>query len=1186
MYDSVSIIISPIASSLMTLIWLLMGLGDIPALEGIKDELEKLWRALVPIKAELMDEEDLQVADPVLEYWLGELQDAASDAQDVLGAFSTKVYWSARRKQQQQVCPGNASLQFNVSFHKIKDIVARIDLISQITQRLRSECVGRPKIPYPRPLHYTSSFAGDVVGREDDKSKILDMLLSHDSDQGEECHFSVIPIIGMGGLGKTTLAQLIFNHPMAVPHFDLRIWVCVTVNFNFPRILENIITSLSHLNCDFGGLSTSMLESRVVQLLSGQRFLIVLDDVWTHNYFEWEPLEKVLRHGERGSRVVVTSRTSKVSDIMGNQGPYRLGLLSDDDCWQLFRRIAFKPSQESNRTWGNLEKIGWKIVAKCRGLPLAVKAMAGLLRGNTDVNKWQNISANDICEVEKHNIFPALKLSYDHLPSHIKQCFAYCSLFPKGYVFRKKDLVELWMAEDFIQSTGQESQEETGSQYFDELLMRSFFQPSDVGSDQYTMHDLISELAQLVSGPRCRQVKDGEQCYLSQKTRHVSLLGKDVEQPVLQIVDKCRQLRTLLFPCGYLKNTGNTLDKMFQTLTCIRALDLSSSPISELPQSIDKLELLRYLDLSKTEISGLPHTLCSLYNLQTLRLSGCLSLVELPKDLANLINLRHLELDERFWYKCTKLPPRMGCLTSLHNLHVFPIGCENGYGIEELKGMKYLTGTLHVSKLENAKKNAAEAKLREKESLEKLVLEWSGDVAAPQDEEAHERVLEDLQPHSNLKELLVFRFLGTRFPLLMKEKALQNLVSLSLNHCTKCKFFSIGHLPHLRRLFLKEMQELEGLSVFGESQEELSQANEVSIDTLKIVDCPKLTELPYFSELRDLKIKRCKSLKVLPGTQSLEFLILIDNLVLEDLNEANSSFSKLLELKIVSCPKLQALPQVFAPQKVEIIGCELVTALPNPGCFRRLQHLAVDQSCHGGKLIGEIPDSSSLCSLVISNFSNATSFPKWPYLPSLRSLHIRHCKDLVSLCEEAAPFQGLTFLKLLSIQSCPSLATLPHGGLPKTLECLTISSCTSLEALGPEDVLTSLTSLTDLYIEYCPKIKRLPKEGVSPFLQHLVIQGCPLLMERCSKEGGGPDWPKIMHIPDLEVAPTNVRSSPDFTKSSMQASDSPGPGPKSPNKPRPSSAHWYSHLSCCSRGVDVRESTQSPRRLMLREEAE
>ncbi|KAL6311591.1 hypothetical protein AAG906_039208 [Vitis piasezkii] len=420
----------------------------------------------------------------------------------------------------------------------------------------------------------------------------------------------------------------------------------------------------------------------------------------------------------------------------------------------------------------------------------------------------------------------------------------------------------------------------------------------------------------------------------------------------------------------------------------------------------------------------------------------------------------------------------MGCLTSLHNLHVFPIGCENGYGIEELKGMRYLTGTLHVSKLENAKKNAAEAKLREKEN-----------VAAPQDEEAHERVLEDLQPHSNLKELLVFRFLDRGLP----------------------------------------------------------QANRVTL-------------LFRAKRFEDQKVQ---ILKVLPGTQSLEFLILIDNLVLEDLNEANSSFSKLLELKIASCPKLQALPQVFAPQKVEIIGCELVTALPNPGCFRRLQHLAVDQSCHGGKLIGEIPDSSSLCSLVISNLSNATSFPKWPYLPSLRALHIRHCEDLVTI-------PRFDFLKLLSIQSCPSLVTLPHGGLPKTLECLTISSCTSLEALGPEDVLTSLTSLTDLYIEYCPKIKRLPKEGVSPFLQHLVIQGCPLLMERCSKEGGGPDWPKIMHIPDLEVAPTNVRSSPDFTKSSMQASDSPGPGPKSPNKPRPSSAHWYSHLSCCSRGVDVR----------------
>ena len=1146
MCDPDSIVISPIASSLLVKIrLLLMIVEDVSSLAKVKDDLEKLLRALIPFKAELMDKEDMQEADPLLKYSLGDLQDAASDAQDVLEAFLIKVYRSVRRKEQrQQVCPGKASLRFNVCFLKIKDIVARIDLISQTTQRLRSESVARQKIPYPRPLHHTSSSAGDIVGREDDASEILDMLLSHESDQGEESHFSVISIIGMAGLGKTTLAQLIFNHPKVVQHFDWRSWVCVTVDFNFPRILEGIITSLSHMNCELGGLSTSMLESRVVELLAGKRFLIVLDDVWTDNYFQWESLEKVLRHGGRGSRVLVTSRTIKVSHIMGTQDPYRLGLLSDNHCWELFRRIAFKHCKMADRTRGDLQKIGKKIVAKCGGLPLAVTALAGLLRGNTDVNKWQKISKNDICKAEKHNFLPALKLSYDHLPSHIKQCFAYCSLFPKAYVFDKKDLVNLWMAEEFIQYTGQESPEETGSQYFDELLMRSFFQPSDVGGDQYRMHDLIHELAQLVASPLFLQVKDSEQCYLPPKTRHVSLLGKDIEQPVRQIIDKSRQLRTLLFPCGYLKNIGSSLEKMFQALTCIRVLDLSSSTISIVPESIDQLELLRYLDLSKTEITRLPDSLCNLYNLQTLKLLGCLSLSQLPKDFANLINLRHLELDERFWYSCTKLPPRMGSLTSLHNLHVFPIGCENGYGIEELKGMAYLTGTLHISKLENAVKNAVDAMLKEKESLVKLVLEWSDrDVAGPQDAVTHGRVLEDLQPHSNLKELRICHFRGSEFPHWMTNGWLQNLLTLFLNGCTNCKILSLGQLPHLQRLYLKGMQELQEVE---QLQDKCPQGNNVSLEKLKIRNCPKLAKLPSFPKLRKLKIKKCVSLETLPATQSLMFLVLVDNLVLQDWNEVNSSFSKLLELKVNCCPKLHALPQVFAPQKLEINRCELLRDLPNPECFRHLQHLAVDQECQGGKLVGAIPDNSSLCSLVISNISNVTSFPKWPYLPRLKALHIRHCKDLMSLCEEEAPFQGLTFLKLLSIQCCPSLTKLPHEGLPKTLECLTISRCPSLESLGPKDVLKSLSSLTDLYIEDCPKLKSLPEEGISPSLQHLVIQGCPLLMERCRNEkGGGQDWPKIMHVPDLEVESTDVCSTPDLPK------------------PRPSSAHWYSHISCC-----------------------
>ena len=1122
--------------------------GEVVAsLEVMKDASGKLSRALISLKAEgLLEELDeiMEMADAV-----GELQDGAWDAEDAIDAVSTKVYRIIRNRK--RLCPGKDFLRFNAFCHKIKDIAARIDSISQATQTLRFEWAGRLKIPCPRPLYLTGFVVSqdDVVGREDDVRKILDMLLAHDSDQ-----FSVIPIVGMAGLGKTTLAQVIFNRYEAVQHFDLRIWVSVTVDFNYPRILEDIITSITHTNGDLAGLSMSIIEPRAVGLLAGKRFLLVLDDVWPVNYFQWEPLEKVLRHGERGSRVLVTSRTVKASDIMGALDPYRLGFLPNHDCWGLFRSIAFKGSNRklSDRTMEDLENIGMKIVAKCGGLPLAVKAMAGLLCGNTDVNKWQKISNNDmmICKAEKQNLLPALRLSYHYLPSRIKQCFAYCSLFPKAYVFDKKDLIKLWMAEGFIQSMEQEEiPEETGSQYFVDLLMRSFFQPaSEQGTDKYTMHDLIHELAQLVSSPYSLQVKNSEQlqhCSLSHKTRHVSLLGKDVEQPITQIVHKSKQLRMLvLFPSKHPKNIRNTLlDKTFQTLTHLRVLDLSSSTISVLPESIEKLQLLRYLDLSKTEITRLPDSICNLYNLQTLKLLECF-LSQLPKHFAKLINLRHLELDQSFWYTCTKLPPRMGSLTSLHNLHAFPIGCKKGYGIEELKHMNFLTGALHVSKLENAAvPNAAEAKLEEKEDLEKLILEWSStdeDVAAGSHDEV--MVLQHLRPHSNLQELRICRFRGTRFPLWMTDGLqLQNLLTLSLNDCSNCKILTLGlgHLPRLQKLCLKGMQELQELT---------AQCKEMSLEKLKIVNCSNLTKiLPSFPKLRKLKIKSCNSLKALPVTKSLMSLALTDNLVLQDWNEVNSSFSELLELKVDFCPRLQALPQVFAPQKLEINGCELVRELPNRECFQNLQHLAVDQACKGGKLVGAIPGNSPLCSLVISNISNATSFPKWPSLPRLKALHIRHCKDLVSLCEEPSAFQGLTFLKLLSIQCCPKLMTLTHDGLPETLECFTISRCTSLESLGPKDVLKSLTSLSDLYIEDCPKLLCFPEEGVYPSLQHLVIQGCPLLAERCRRSGkeGGPDWPKIMRVPDLEVESTNVCLTPDLPK------------------PKPSSAHWYSNLSCC-----------------------
>jgi Leucine-rich repeat (LRR) protein len=1115
------------------------------SIRDVNEDVDNLSKKLNDIKYVIIDAENKQVNNPQLKEWVDEVKEAAYDAEDLLETFAAEAnLWEKRQITVRNPLSsvGKAYTKYDTA-RKIKDISKRFDIIDKEKNKFNLAHIkdngGRPETQIDTGFLVNKS---DVFGREDDKESIIQMLLSNEFDkEGDIC---VIPITGMGGLGKTTLAQLVFNDNrvrkdhfsddrVSKDHFNITMWVCVTAEFDVTRILKEMIQFHSKMKLDDG--STSHLQSRLQDILRGKRFLLVLDDVWTENISKWDSLRVLLKQGEKGSRVLVTSRSIRVGEIVGTQTSYRLQYLPENECWSLFKKIAFGNigTTLSNEKQKELEEIGIEIVRKCQGLPLAVKAMGGLLRGHVNVSKWQQIQRNEIWEIENQNpaadtlnVMGLLKLSYNHLPSYLKRCFEYCSLFPKSHVFSKAELVKLWMAEGFIESLGRDTMEETGIEYFSELLMRSFFQPSSIdNNEKFNMHDLMHDLATSISSPNYCQVKDNEFSFF-EHTRHVSLLGKDVKQPMLVIVKNAPKLRTLLLPNGHMENFGQALDKVFHTLKYMRGLDLSSTQIKELPDSIKELKLLRYLDLSRTEIRLLPNSICNLFNLQTLKLLGCTWLSSLPQSMGNLVDLRYLELDDMFWLKLSMLPPSMGNLTNLHCLPVFHVGDQEGYEIEQLKKMARLSGTLHISKLEKAV-NAGAAKLNEKKSLDKLVFEWSNRVANTQQDEATENsVLEGLEPHSNLKKLQILCYGGNEFPAWMREGRLQNLVSLTLNGCLKCKTLTLGdQLPNLRELYIKGMQELE----------KWTEVECYSLRLLKLSNCPELRELPNIFPMLDyLKIKRCNSLRALPVVPYLQILILIDNLILEDWHEVNlvmevendqgqpettrrPSLIELSELKVISCPKLQALPLHFNPKKLEIHGCELLAALPPPHQAQRLEHLALNAS-HDGALVRAMLDPSSLNSLVISNIF---SLPQWPRLPGLKALYIRDCKHLVFLSDtEEGSLQTLTCLKLLSIRNCEKLETL-NEELPTSLECLTIASCPLLKSFS----LNNLPSLTDLYIEDCPLLQSLPEDGLPSSLQHLLIQTCPLLSQRCRKEGGGgPDWPKIAHIADLEIDNSHIPS--------------------------------------------------------------
>ncbi|XP_059440953.1 putative disease resistance RPP13-like protein 1 [Corylus avellana] len=556
----------------------------------------------------------------------------------------------------------------------------------------------------------------------------------------------------MGGIGKTTLAQLLFNDKKVQSFFDLKAWACVSEDFDAVRVTKAVLKSVTFASRDENDLN--LLQVELKEQLKGKKFLVVLDDLWNENYVDWTILRAPFLAGAPGSAIVITTRNERVSSITRSLPEYCLEVLSKDACLSVFTQHALGASNFSAHP--NLQEIGEKIVERCKGLPLAAKTLGGLLRTKKDRNEWVNVLKSKIWDIpeERSGIVPALMLSYHHLPSHLKRCFMYCSILPEDYKFEEHQLVLLWMAEGLIQPPeGDKQMEDLGSEYFHDLLSRSFFQQSSTekfryGKPQFVMHDLINDLAQRVAGDICFKMEDeiwgGNKIRLPKKVRHSSYLRGQFDfakkfEPFFEL--KC--LRTFLpLPCpSYCYLTQNVHIQLLPELKCLRALSLSGYCIVEVPNSIGDLKHLRYLDLSYTEIRGLPESTTTLYNLQTMILEGCSYLEQLPSNLGNLVNLRHLNI-----LNATKLegmPPQIGKLTHLQTLSNLIVGKGSCFSLRELGSLSHLRGTLLISQLENVTKprDASDAKLIKKIDLTTLCLEWSVNIDDSQDRRSEFDVL-------------------------------------------------------------------------------------------------------------------------------------------------------------------------------------------------------------------------------------------------------------------------------------------------------------------------------------------------------------------------------------------------------------------------------------------------------------
>ncbi|CAL8075785.1 unnamed protein product [Prunus armeniaca] len=875
-------------------------------LTGVSDQVEVAQNELQLMQGFLKDLDARQGEGATVQIWAAQIRDAAYDLEDVIQTYGLKVVSKKKRGLKNVLKRFACIFKEGVDVHRIgaeiENITTKISALRSSLQsyniREKDSSGGESSLQLHERLRrsYSHVVERDVVGLESNVEELVMHLVK------DENRHQVVSVWGMGGLGKTTLARKVYHHKKVRQHFHSFAWVCVSQRFQVRNVWEGILIELISATWEqkqeIRDMTDDEIAKKLFHVLQEMRCLVILDDIWRTE--AWNLLEIAFPNVETESTILLTTRNQKVATLPNrNAFLHKLQPLNENESWNLLEKKAI--SERADIDLGMYTKkreLGKNMLRHCKGLPLAIIVLAGVLARKNTVREWEIVHENvheyirkGIGHEEEYDGASwVLALSYDDLPYHLKPCFLYLGHYPEDCIISVSTLTKLWVAEGLIllrqQRRGSEKTiEDIARDCLSELVERCLVQMGTSGSTgtikDCRIHDLVRDMCLLKAKDESfLQINYSLQVNTSSVAVEAEQLGK-IRRLAIYVDEKADRLvssrdetnghvRSLLFfglsewrP----KNEKGLLSPLmdFKVLRVLKVEGLYGVEV-ELPSEIGNMVHLRFLSVKNTRIKRFPPSLGNLVCLQTLDCRVWNNHVVVPNVIKKMKQLRHLYLPWEYRAKGKLELSTLGHLQTLYNISSEYCDLKHVGRLTNLRKLKIILSS-SLQNLEEILKSTGSTLNR----IRSLIF-WNNSGTNSSAEQAMQIVsscrgiykltlygpIAELpeEPHNypNLTKLVLWNC-GLKEDQMGILEKLPNLTNLKLfknafNGNTKILVFSKGGFPSLQFLLVFSMDKVTVWRIEEGAMPRLCR--------LKIGYCSGLTTLPdglrYLTNLKELTI--------------------------------------------------------------------------------------------------------------------------------------------------------------------------------------------------------------------------------------------------------------------------------------------------------------------------------------------